>query len=344
MASIVKIGQSWRAQIRRAGAKPIIKTFKTKTEAQAWARQIEAKMDTGEYAASSAMTLPQVIAEYRKLRLSGGREVLETSNEHYQLERLARWFDKVKAEQMTVEHLVEFAKARRAEGAGPYTVNMDISKLGTVIRHMAPMLKLRIPDVVGQARPMLAHFGLIGGGGKRSRRPTEDELDRICDWLVAQTTSQTKVRMPDLIRLSAVIGLRRGEGTRILWSDLDAERRLILVRDRKDPRKKSGNDQWIPLIGDALEIIRRQPRDSDRIFPLHPQTVSKAFTEACRALSIPDLHFHDLRHEAASALDEAGWSVHEIKAVTGHKMDAHLDRYVNPNVVELARRPVKKRA
>lgn len=344
MASVIKIGQRWRAQVRRVGAKPITKTFASKTEAQAWARQIEAKIDVGEYQASSAATLAQVIDEYRRLREAGGREVLDTSNEHYQLDRLKRWLGKRRAEALEVEHLVEFAKARRAEGAGPYTVNMDVSKLGTVLRHMAPLLRLRIPDVVGQARPMLSHFGLIGGGGKRQRRPAADELERICEWLAAQKTSRTKMRMPDLIRLSAIIGLRRGEGTHIRWDDLDEARRLILVRDRKDPRKKAGNDQWVPLIGDALAIVQRQPRDSERIFPLHPQTVSKAFTEACRELGIPDLHFHDLRHEAASALDEAGWTTHEIKAVTGHKMDAHLDRYVNPNVIELAKRAVKKRA
>lgn len=343
MASVIKIGQRWRAQIRRVGVKPITETFSTKSEAQAWARKIEAKIDAGDYTASSSATLAQVIVEYRKLRESGGREVLDTSNEHYQLDRLARWLGKMRVEALEVEHLVEFARARRAEGAGPYTVNMDISKLGTVLRHMAPLLKLRIPDVVGQARPMLSHFGLIGGGGKRKRRPAGDELNRICEWLAQETTSKTKVRMPDLIRLSAIIGLRRGEGTRILWDDLDEDQRLILVRDRKDPRRKAGNDQFIPLVGDALEILLRQPRDSERIFPLHPQTVSKAFTEACRVLGIPDLHFHDLRHEAASALDEAGWTTHEIKAVTGHKMDAHLDRYVNPNVVELARRSIKKR-
>lgn len=343
VASIIKIGERWRAQIRRVGVKPITKSFGTKSEAERWARQMEAKIDAGDYQAASGTNLATVISEYRRLRESGGREVLDTSSEHYQLACLARWMGELRAEALEVEHLIEFAKARRAEGAGPYTVNMDISKLGTVLRHMGAVLKLRIPDVVGQARPTLAHFGLIGGGGKRKRRPSEDELDRICEWLAAQSASRTMRRMPDLIRLTAIIGLRRGEGTRILWADLDETNRVVMVRDRKDPRKKAGNDQLVPLIGDALEIIQRQPRDDVRIFPLHPQTVSKAFTEACRALGVPDLHFHDLRHEAASRLDEAGWSTHEIKAVTGHRMDVHLDRYINHSAVELAKRPVRRR-
>lgn len=341
MATIVKIRQRWRAQIRRVGAKSISKTFDSKAEAQAWARDIESKLDRGEHHTHALMTLGAVLAEYRQLRESSGREVLDTSSEHYMLKTLDRWMGDKVAELLEVSHLVEFAKARRKEGAGPYTVNMEVSKLGTVLRHMGAVLSLRIPDVVGQSRPVLAHFKLIGGGGKRERRPTADELDRICTWLAEQTTSPTKQRMPDLIRLTAILGLRRGEGCRVLWADLDEARRLVLVRDRKDPRNKAGNDQWVPLIGDALAIIQRQPRDDKRIFPLHPQTVSKAFTEACRELSIPDLHFHDLRHEAASALSEAGWSSHEIRVVTGHKASAHLDRYVNLDPARVALKSVK---
>lgn len=343
MASIIKLGERWRAQVRRVGVKPITKSFDTKSEATAWARQIEAGIDRGDYQAASGTTLDRVIREYRALREAGGREVLDTSNEHYQLECLSRHLGDHAAEGLEVEHLVKFARDRKAEGAGPYTINMDLSKLGTVLRHMGPALRLRIPDVVGMARPMLRHFGLIGGGGKRKRRPTSDELERICTWLTEQTTSPTKQRMPDLIRLSALIGLRRGEGTRIRWEDVDTERRLLMVRDRKDPRQKKGNDQWIPLIGNALEIIERQPREGERIFPLHPQTVSGAFLEACKALHIPDLHFHDLRHEAASALDEAGWTQQEIRAVTGHRMDTHVERYINPDLERLARRDIKPR-
>lgn len=341
MATITRSRDKWRAQIRRVGTKSISKTFATKAEAQAWARQTETDMDRGAHRPVAAITLGTVIAEYRELRETSGREVGDTSSEHYMLKTMARWLGDKPAEQLEVGDLVQYAKDRKREGAGPYTVNMEISKLGTILRHMGAVLNLRIPDVVGQARPVLSHFKLIGGGGKRERRPTADELDRICDWLAEQTTSPTKQRMPDLIRLTAILGLRRGEGCRITWADLDADRRLVLVRDRKDPRNKAGNDQWVPLIGDALAIIQRQPKDSARIFPLHPQTVSKAFTEACRELSIPDLHFHDLRHEAASALSEAGWSGHEIRVVTGHKASAHLDRYVNLDPAKVALKRVK---
>lgn len=345
MASIRKVGEKWRVQIRRTGAKSISKMFPTKGEAARWAREQETRIDAGDRGGPSAMTVKELIAEYRKIREKSGREVLDTSSEHYMLACLDRLLGARRVERLEVSHLVDFAQTRKAEGAGPYTINMDISKLGTVLRHAGSILSLRVPDVVGTARPVLHHLKLIGGGGKRDRRPTDDELLRIIDWLENQP-SPIMQRMPDVILLSALIGLRRGEAFRIAWRDMDEARRVILVRDRKDPRNKAGNDQEVPLIGGALDIILRQPREEgeDRIFPFHPQTVSKYFKLACDTLSIPDLHWHDLRHEAASALAEAGWSPHEIKAVTGHRKDDHLDRYVNMDPATVARKPIGKRA
>ena len=339
MASIRKVGDKWRVQIRRTGAKSISKMCATKAEAERWARGVESKMDDGQYAVASPMTIKELVAEYRAMRTKSGREVSDSSSEHYMLECLVRLLGTRRAEKLEVAHLVDFAQTRKGEGAGPYTINMDVSKLGTVLRHAGAVLGLRIPDVVGTARPVLHHLKLIGGGGKRDRRPTDDELLRIISWLEAQPSPIMR-RMPDVILLSALIGLRRGEAFRIAWCDLDESRRVIVVRDRKDPRNKAGNDQAVPLIGNALEIIQRQPREDSegRIFPYHPQTVSKYFKLACDTLSIPDLHWHDLRHEAASALAEAGWSPHEIKAVTGHRKDEHLDRYVNMDPATVAKK------
>jgi integrase len=197
------------------------------------------------------------------------------------------------------------------------------------------VLRLRVPDIVGEARPVLHHLGLIGGGGKRARRPTSDELQRLFAWFAARP--QIGPPMEAIIRLAITIGLRRGEIFRIEWRDVDAAGKMLLVRDRKDPRKKAGNDQWVPLIGESFALINAQPRrDGEaRIFPWNVTTCSMYFTRACKALAIPDLHFHDCRHEAASALIEAGWSSAEVRLITGHKSSAMLDRYVNLDPADL---------
>jgi integrase len=324
MASISFVEGAWRALIRRKGHKPISKRFPTKGKAEAWARGIESKIDAGEAprVAASDVTIAQLVEKYRELRATV-RPILDTSTEHYTLKQLKTNLGTLRAAALSVEDLLGWARARRDEGAGPYTVNCDLSKLGTVLRYAGDGL----PDVIGAARPKLAHLGLIGGGGKRERRPTEDELDRIVEWL----TLEKSVMYADIVLFAVATAMRRGEITRIVWGDVDAQKRMVLVRDRKDPRQKKGNDQWLPLLGHAWTVLDRQPRleDEPRIFPCDEQTISKYFREACQALGIPDLHFHDLRHEGTSQLFEQGFEIQQVALVTGHKDWRHLRRYTN---------------
>jgi integrase len=133
----------------------------------------------------------------------------------------------------------------------------------------------------------------------------------------------------DIVRFAVATAMRRGEIVRIQWADVDEAKRMVLVRDRKDPRQKKGNDQWVPLLGDAWPVLMRQPRDDDRVFPRDATTVSKYFTEACQKLGIPDLHLHDLRHEGTSKLFEQGYEIQQMALVTGHKDWRHLRRYTN---------------
>lgn len=104
--------------------------------------------------------------------------------------------------------------------------------------------------------------------------------------------------------------MRQDEIARVEWKDFDAESRMLLIRDRKDPRRKTGNNQKIPLLDvsgyDACKIIEEQGRYSNfregRIFPYNGRSVGTAFRRQCKDLEIDDLHFHDLRHEGTSRL------------------------------------------
>jgi len=324
MASIVKIGSKWRALVRRKGSKAQCKTFATKAQAEAWARQIETKLDSGIVAADPvSLSMAQVIQAYHKLRESS-RPIADTSNEHYVIKRLTEGLGKKSAGLLTPQVLADYCRMRKEDGAGPYTVNLEISKLGTVMRYAGMALGVVLPDAVGAARPLLTHLGLIGGGGKRERRPTEDEITAIM-----QSMAKRGQIYADAVEFAAITAMRRGEVCSVVWSDFDQAGKMLTIRNRKDPRKKQGNDDTIPLLGKSFEIIMRQPRASDRIFPIHPQTLSKYFTWACTALAIPDLHFHDLRHEGTSALFEDGYTIEQVALVTGHKSWNNLKRYTN---------------
>lgn len=340
MASIIAVGQKWRAQVRRRGHPVYTRTFSTKTAAQRWARQIEADIEQGgpvRAAPARVVLVRDLIEHYRRLR-DQARPISDSSTEHYTLRHLAHHLGERDAQRLTPDDLVGYCSARRDEGAGPYTCNMDISKLGTVLRYASLSAKLTLPDVVGAARPLLTHLGLIGGGGKRERRPTEDELQRLAQHL----QDERGPVYADVVRFAVLTALRRGEIVRLRWADVDEGKRLVLVRNRKHPRRKVGNDEWIPLLGEAWPLLQRQPRSGELIWPVHEQTLSKYFTWACQALGIPDLHFHDLRHEGTSRLFEAGYQVQQVAVVTGHKDWRHLRRYTQLRPEDLHRDEASK--
>ena len=339
MASIIKVGDKWRAQVRRKGAPVYCRTFAVKARAEAWARQVEADIDRGRAPEPATvlgrqLLLRDVIAAYRALR-ERARPISDSSNDHYMLKALDAGLGDMDATRLTPGDLAGYCSARRDEGAGPYTNNMHISKLGTVLRYASVALKVHLPDVVAAARPLLTYQGLIGGGGKRDRRPTEDELHRVVAHL-AETYGQIYA---DSVRFAVLTAMRRGEIGGLLWADVDPIKRLVLVRDRKDPRKKLGNDQWVPLLGEAWTLLQAQQRSDDepRIWPMHIQTLSKYFTWTCTALGIPDLHFHDLRHEGVSRLFEQGYEIQQVALVSGHKDWKHLMRYTNLKPEDLHR-------
>lgn len=335
MASILPVGDRWRAQVRRAGHKSIARTFNTRREAEAWSRKVETGMDDNKPAMlGDDMRVEVLVSQYRRMRASLGRPVDPASNVHYMLEHLAEDLGAERLRDLTPQRLTEWAKLRQSQGAGGYTVNMELSLLGTAIRHVGAYLQAALPDVVGLARPLLHYAQLIAGGGRRTRRPTEDELTRLVAWLDEHRGQE----VGDAVRVAAVTGLRRAELTRIAWADVDELRKAVLVRHRKHPRRIEARDEWVPLLGDAWAIVQRQPQGYERIFPFSPERLTDSVTAGVRALGIPDLRLHDMRREATSRLREMGFDADARKAVTGHRSDAIHSRYVAVSMEELHER------
>jgi hypothetical protein len=125
---------------------------------------------------------------------------------------------------------------------------------------------------------------------------------------------------------------------------------MLLIRNRKDPRRKNGNDQRIPLLDvsgyDACQIVEEQRKfagsNRGRIFPYNGRSVGTAFRRQCRELKIEDLHFHDLRHEGTSRLFEAGFSIEQVALVTDHKDWKMLRRYTHLKPEDLHTVPAKR--
>lgn len=337
MASIFKRGNKWRVQIRTSGAS-VFKSFATQQEAKQFARQTEADIDRDKHTpAGLKHTFGDLIDTYIEETVG----VHASPSKEPALLKLKELLGDRRVDELTKPVLLKFVEAREQEGAGPATVRLDLSRIRTVLWFCGAMLDIEeataLPLVQLQStRAVLAYSKRIAPPIERDRRPTDEELARLKEYLRGRNMLRTPLW--DMILFAIATAMRLGEITRILHEDVDYDTRTIIIRDRKDPKKKEGNHQRVPLLTgpfryegrvvDPVEIIRRQGADY-RIFPHVSNSVSSYFKDSCDACEIEDLHFHDLRHDAISRLFEAGYQIPEVALVSGHKKWESLRRYTN---------------
>lgn len=345
MASIRQVNGKWRAEIRRKDYPPQVRSFPTERECRKWARDVEIAMDEDNFEPvdkdGHKLTVEGLVdrfIEHREARhrtKMKARKADESEADQPAIRRstmgalanLKRLLGDRNAARLTADGVVAFARDRANEGAGPVTVALDISTLGTVYKTGRSILHLPVTNPVPEARARLNDAELVGKSNERDRRPTATELKRIKAWFSAKPRQQ--IPMHDVIDFAVASAMRASEITRITWDDLDEKNCTILVRDRKDPKKKIGNNQLVPLLPDAMEVVLRQPRvaGEPRIFPYNHKSFSSIFPRACTALKIEDLRFHDMRHEGISRLFDMGMQIAQVALISGHKDWKQLARY-----------------
>ena len=338
MASIRKQKSGrWRVQVRLKGV-TISDTFARRQDAQDWAVDREREIDRGETPKSRRTEGLQTFGDLVDLHIEDMKEVGKAPRRSKEATLLAlkRHLGSVGINDLDRECIVEFGRARMRQGAGATTIGIDVGFIKLVVQHAAAVhgIPVRV-EPIDLGRIALKRLGLVGHSRERDRRPTEDEIAQLIAHF--EGNPRQLIPMGRIIRFAIATAMRQEEICRVTWSDLNDRTRMLTIRDRKDPRAKIGNDQRIPLLAvsgyDALALVEAQrscrANDDDRIFPVNNKSVSTVFTRACQHLKINDLHFQDLRHEGASRLFEAGFTIEQVALVTGHKDWKMLRRYTH---------------
>lgn len=320
----------WRAQVRRRGVYKAA-TFPLKRDAMAWATQIEAGATSvaarGVVAPPSDATVADLIDTYRELVAKVPGRTKDAT-----LTMLSREIGKVRLRDLSALVLREFIDRRAKQGAGGVTIAADLSFLSAVLKWGRFARNLDLPERLAlDARASLKHRGLNTRGTERSREPTDEELARIyAHW---GTKARQAIPMETICRFALATAMRQDEICRLRIEDIDREKKTVIIRDRKDPRAKAGNDQVVPLLPEAWAIVSRLLEGREppgQLFEgVQAGSVSASFTRACSALGIEDLHFHDLRHRATADLFRMGLTIPQVALITGHKTWAMLRRYTD---------------
>ena len=181
-----------------------------------------------------------------------------------------------------------------------------------------------------------------------------DRSEKI--WLPEHIAAMQQVASPEFwpLFLGALFtGLRQGDLRKLPWSAYDGK--AITWRVTKRRKGDAGVKVTIPCTTALRSLMDSLPRRGPLIFTTatgrawQKRYVARHFetarAKAAEALpEVADLHFHDTRGTAITMLAEAGASVPEIAAITGHSyrtINSILEKYL-PRTRHLAETAMAK--
>lgn len=329
----------WQVQIRRKGWPFQSGTFRTRKEAQAWARKTESEMDRGlfvDQTAARETTLADLIQAY----IDGVTENRHSENarvsERLRLERFLRTEVELCSYyiiNLRPEHFEAYRdrRLRQAVSRGsnssvtrktiaPSTVKRELNLLKRVIDYRRRWLGIQLNPVNAQdvKRPTVQD--------ERDVRLNGEEREALMD---ACRSARNPLLTP-FVELGFETGARRGNLLRLEWTDVNLNQRTALLRGMKNSRNPDKIiNHTIGLSPRAVEVLSGLPRTDRRVFPMTSNAMRKAFNYARKKAGLTHFRFHDTRHERISSLFEAGWAMPQVMAQSGHRDPKSVMRYTN---------------
>jgi integrase len=327
MATIRKRGTKWQVQVRRKGSPPLSRSFLHKTDAQAWARQVELEADRGDLSPNATvlnqLSIGDIIRRYlnevipRKRSARNEAAVLRAFLRH----ELAHVF----LAKLTSAQFAAYRDERLALVKGA-TVRREF----VILRHCFEIARGEW-SIPLRTNP-LKTIKLPADSKARDRRLQEDDAEEL---MKALTTPSAWYLRP-FIALAIETGMRRGELLSIRWKDVDMTAPTIRIL-----KTKNGHPRTIPLTPKAVEILGSLSRTDERVFPVTPNAVRLAWERLRKRAGLEDLRLHDLRHEAVSRFFEYGLTVPEVALISGHRDPRMLSRYTHLRPEKVAEKLAK---
>jgi integrase len=339
MASIKKLPSgNFRALIRMSGFETQSETFKKSNDAKVWAKNTEDKLKAMRRSGKAMPPKGSTFADFIDKYIEETDPVKpHGKNKKACLERLKKDFSDVLMIDMTEYRISEYVSKRsksrnyKGEIISGVTISVDLSYISTVLGWAKHVKNYDVDDFAAKkVRASLSKRGFKTKSEERDREATAQELEKIMKAYEKKGARQL-IPMWDLIRFAIHSAMRQEEICNIKIEDIDFNENTVIIRDRKDPQNKKGNDQVIPIFDEGWSLVIKYAGDrkKGRVFPYNHSSVSASFTRICKECEIENLHFHDLRHTAIGILFSLGLQIQEVAIVSGHKDWKMLKRYTH---------------
>jgi integrase len=344
MASITERNGRFLVRVRREGFPTVTKTFTRRSDGAAWARRVEADMESGRWQAHPAAvpTLRAVIQEYRKVIAPKMKGATTYRYRFDEFERLP--FAVLRISDVPVADLARWRDEQ-----------LSLFRPGTVARKLAmlsSMFNWAQKERGWLTQNPLAQIRRPRADDSRTRTLSGEEVD----WLMQAARTSKATWLPAALTILMLSAMRRGELFSLRREDLSFEAGVAHLRDTKN-----GSPRDVPLCPQAIAALRTLSGQAERegrafLLPLgsagslstrfvvtvkRARALYEAACESCGKSPAPgfleDLRLHDLRHHAVTQLAQTGaFSTVELMAISGHKTTKMLVRYTHLQASALA--------
>lgn len=318
MPNYQKVGEAWRVQVMRQGVR-YSKTFRSLKQAEAWACGYEST-------ARNVVTLADAMRAY-SAKVSPTKRA--SSKEQNRIARLLRELTFAgKPIDMVLPEDVSDWRDEKLAILKSSSVKRDLTVLSAVFQwarldrrwvQTNPCHAIRWPKNLPPRKRVASKAdarAILKALGWRNRRPESAQDQAAIAFLLALETA---------MRASEILGLTEDQ--------LFLQRRYLHL-----DKTKNGDERDVPLSKEAIRLLRLCYVVEGRLFQISSGTLDMTFRRAVRKAGLPDLHFHDGRRTAISALSKK-LPVLDLAKMSGHKsLSMLLNTYYRSDPTEAAKK------
>lgn len=313
MASIYRNGDRYRAQVRKRGVDASA-TFRTKTEAQRWAADLERDIEDRRLGKPTRHTWRDAVERYR-VSVSAKKRTAE--NEGKRLNRLLRV-------DFVDRPLVDILSDDWVEWRDSLTIKASsINRYFNLIRHVY--------------RYATQEWGWIPRNPMDRIKDLKEAPHRKMVWsqeaqramqaaLGGANAGSVRGRVALAFLFALETGMRAGEVCALRRSDIMGSVAVL-------HQTKNGEAREVPLSPKAIQILEAL---GDDLFDMSTASLDAVFRKH-RPTALRHLCFHDTRHTAATRLGSSGkLTVLEMTAMFGWRDPRQAMVYFNASAADLA--------
>jgi integrase len=336
----------WRAQIRRKLLPAVNKTFDRKSDAEAWAAEVEVSIRHGNYLVDKGTRIYDVFLTYmvaRNITADGSRQ-----KDYVRIHKLlaTEVFVQLRASEFTHHHFRAWLDRRLTE-VSKSSVRREYNIISAACRFGRITMDAPIDLDIFKRVPRPPEHE------PRKRNVAKHEIAGLWNFAPKPFGKTASSYVPAIFEFCCETAMRKGEALALKRCDVYEIEGYYIARLHTS---KNGSGRDVPLSPRAVEIFKMLPvktvrkkwsRETDEelaeriqqepLFHISSGTLDALFRKMTRQLGYKDLHFHDSRHQATFQLSKK-LSVMDLAKVTGHKsVSILLNVYYQPSAVDLAR-------